>query len=109
MMSEPKSEITILCLANSRRPGGSCIAGKEFRGGKAGSWVRPISNRNTHEISALEQRCTDGKALNLLDVVSIPTVEPRPIGHQTENRLIQTGKPWERKSQATWEQIVAAA
>lgn len=108
MPSEPKYEMSILCLANSRRPGGSCVAGKEFVGGKTRAWVRPVSRRNTHEISALEQRYKDEQSLALLDIVSIPMIEPRPMGHQTENHVIAGGHSWTKKAQATWPQITAA-
>lgn len=98
----------MLCLANSRRPGGYCVAGKEFTGGKAGNWVRPVGDRPSHEVSALEQRYKDGKHLELLDIVSIPLLEPRPAEHQTENHLIATGRSWVKTSRATWPQIVTA-
>jgi hypothetical protein len=106
--SEPKYQKSILCLANSRRPSGYCVAGKEFTGGKTGVWIRPISGRASHEISALEQRYEDGKSLALLDIVSIPMLEARPVDHQTENHLIATGRSWIKTSRATWPQIVAA-
>ena len=51
---------TILCLANSRRPGGRCVAGKEKINNQFGGWVRPVSNRPTEEISQKEGRYKDG-------------------------------------------------
>jgi len=108
MASEPKYQKSILCLANSRRPGGYCLAGKEFTAGKAGAWIRPISNRASHEISALEQRYEDGNSLALLDIALIPMIEPRAVEHQTENHLIATGRFWTKTSRATWPQIIAA-
>lgn len=98
----------MLCLANSRRPGGYCVAGKEFARGKAGTWIRPISGRPGHEISPLEQRYENGKHLELLDFITIPFLEPRPLEHQTENHLIATGRSWVKTSRATWPQIGAA-
>ena len=34
----------IVCLANSRKRGGRCVAGKELLAdGRAGGWIRPVS------------------------------------------------------------------
>jgi len=52
---------TILCLANSRKTSGRCIAGKEWNNGNPGSWFRPVSSRATHEISEEERRFQSGQ------------------------------------------------
>ena len=39
----PQTVKRIVCLANSRMPGGNCVAGKEVLvGGKIGGWIRPV-------------------------------------------------------------------
>lgn len=45
----------IICLANSRKMSGPCIAGLETEGSQIGSWIRPGSGRPTQEISPSEQ------------------------------------------------------
>ena len=41
----------IVCLANSRKLGGRCIAGKELLAdGVSGSWIRPVSHREFEEV-----------------------------------------------------------
>ena len=95
--------VTIVCLANSRKPpSGRCIAGKEKAGGAYGKWVRPVSVRPTHEISEEERRFEDGTSPRLLDVITIPIIAPTPAGHQTENVLIDAAYYWEKVGTATW-------
>src|SRR5690349_16424769 len=74
----------LICLANSWRPGGRCIAGIDRA---TGAWIRPVPA----ETDAIpETRCTVGAtALALLDVfdvgVSMPKETPR---YQRENRQL---------------------
>ena len=61
----------IVCLANSRKMSGRCIAGLEIEGDQVGGWIRPVSNRSTEEISLFEQRFEDGSEPDLLDIVEV--------------------------------------
>ena len=86
----------IICLANSRKLGGLCIAGKEILGdGLAGGWVRPIGARPSEAILEHEQRYEDGSYPQVLDVIDILLLGPRPKDHQQENWLINEGR-WVR-------------
>lgn len=92
---------TMVCLANSTKTGGFCVAGKEaVKGGFAG-WLRPVSARATAEISSAESQCTDGSWPHLLDVLEIPILRPAPHGHQTENQLIDQGR-WKKVGKLDW-------
>ena len=51
----------IVCLANSRKMSGRCIAGKEVLDTGYGEWIRPISKRETAEISEEEMRFENGE------------------------------------------------
>lgn len=87
----------VVCLANSRKKGGRCFAGKEVLGeGRYGSWIRPVSAREKEEIKASEERFYDGNYPQLLDVISIPMIMPKPHGHQSENHLIDPKKKWRK-------------
>jgi hypothetical protein len=39
----------LVCLANSRKSGGRCIAGRELLTGNLGEWIRPVSDRKNEE------------------------------------------------------------
>ena len=93
----------IVCLANSRKLAGRCIAGREWSAGRgAGSWVRPVSAREGQEVSEYERQYEDGGDPRVLDVVSIPVLEPRPDGWQTENWLLDPESYWRKEGTYSW-------
>lgn len=98
----------IVCLANSTKTGGRCIAGREWGGREAGDWIRPVSMRPTHEISTTESRYhhDGGGQPALLDVVRIPLVEHRPLAHQTENYTIDERYSWARVGRVSWRDVL---
>ena len=101
-------EKTILCLANSRKLSGRCIAGKEKLDDEIGGWVRPVSGRPSEEISEEERRYKNGRSAQVLDVIHVPMREPRPSAHQTENHLIDDECYWEKIGSANWMEVQAA-
>ena len=85
----------IVCLANSRMPGGNCIAGKELRDdGVPGFWVRPVSGRDDEGVAEEESRYLDGGTPHLLDVMEVPVLDAKPKGHQRENWLLDPNHRW---------------
>jgi hypothetical protein len=101
---------TIVCLANSRKPpsGGRCIAGRECRSGKFGEWVRPVSERDTREVSEEERRYEDGTDPKALDIVSIKMKQPLPHDHQQENHLLDDGYHWAKSGRLSWADLLTA-
>jgi len=82
----------ILCLANSYKTGGRCIAGIDI---ETGEWIRPIPNNINKAIGF--QRMINGREPELLDILEIPVENYGPDeGCQPENRLIKRGR-WEQK------------
>lgn len=81
----------IICLANSRKMQGRCVAGlrTDSRG-----WVRPVSQRDYGELLPQHYRCGRHGDARVLDVVEIPLLEHRPLPCQPENWLIDDTVPW---------------
>ena len=85
---------TIVCLANSFRHGGSCVAGIEYENGQFSDCIRPTSHRNDHAINNDEKTCSNGERCNVLDILKISFDQHVPMGHQTENWLITQNVRW---------------
>ena len=89
-MSESK---TIICFANSAKHNAHCIVGREiFPDGRIGGWIRPVGDRERGEILRSECQYQDGKVPELLDVIRLPLISPKPNQHQQENWLIGSEK-----------------
>ncbi len=87
----------IVCLANSRKLSGRCIAGREWDQEKrAGDWIRPVSVRKSQEVSEYERQYEDGSDPRLLDIIDIPMKRPQPEDHQSENWLLDPEYYWEK-------------
>lgn len=97
----------VVCLANSRKPSGRCVAGREIVGGSAGPWVRPVSSRPGEEVSEDERQYDDGSDPLVLDVLDIPLLHHRPHACQTENWVVDPNQYWRRVRRADWPAIQA--
>ncbi len=76
----------IICLANSYKHNGRCIAGID----EAGRWVRPVSSSKKRAIDK-ETRLIDGNEPQILDILEIPLHAHGPTdGCQPENKLLKT-------------------
>jgi hypothetical protein len=87
----------IICLANSYKHGGRCIAGINP---ESGVWVRPIPDTKDRAITE-PMMLIDGKEPQVLDVIEIPIEAYGPDeGCQPENRLLKPGK-WKKVGRIT--------
>lgn len=91
----------MLCLANSFKSGGRCVAGLDWAGGAAGGWLRPVlAGRGDGCLP--EERMSDGSPLRPGDIVGVPFLREVPHLHQTENRLVRPGVPWKPLGRLDW-------
>ena len=96
----------MVCLANSRKKGDRCIAGKELLAdGSPGDWVRPVSGREDEAVNEIERRYRDGTEPAVLDVIDVPLIEARPKGHQQETWLLNPGHYWTREKRISVEDL----
>lgn len=99
---------TIVCLANSRKLSGRCLAGREVSGGSFGSWIRPVSARSTEEVSEQERAYQNGSDPRVLDVVDVPLIEPKPKTFQSENWLLDPDRYWVKRGRLAYDQLLSA-
>jgi len=102
-VTSPNIEEQIVCLADSRKHSGRCIAGKRTQDKM---WVRPVSQSTCHEISDSNRQYQNGSFPRLLDIIHIPLVSVRPAEHQTENMLIDCRFYWEKRGKCNWETLL---
>lgn len=99
---------TIVCLANSRKLTGRCVAGKEWNGQTAGLWCRPVSARDRGELTAERWYARTWRDPQLLDIVQVTLVGPRPSGCQSENHLVDSSVRWQFRGRVTPEHLVGS-
>ena len=95
----------IVCLANSFKTGGTCVAGKEVNANGFGPWIRPVSARPTNEVSISESRYEDGIAPKLLDIIDVHLMNSAPQHHQTENHVIDATQRWTKVGALPWSML----
>ncbi len=87
----------MVCLANSRKLSGRCIAGRLWSAEEgAGHWIRPVSERVNQEVSEYERQYEDGSDPRILDIIDVPVLKSQPEGCQTENWLLDPEYYWEK-------------
>lgn len=96
----------IVCLANSRKLSGRCLAGKDPQSAK---WIRPVSDRPHEEVSEHERNYEDGSDPRVLDIIDVPLKAPSPRSYQSENWLLDPDYYWIRRGRASWSVLAALA
>ena len=80
--------LDVICLANSWKHGGRCVAGLRMDGG---GWVRPVSREPGGVLLAWHYTLASGGEAALLDVLQMRLVGPQPEPHHPENWLMDYG------------------
>ncbi len=97
--------ITMVCLADSRKIGAHCVAGKIAVGRNKGRWIRPISDREDSALTDRDICYRNGRMPNLLDVISIAVKKPSPSNHQQENWIIDETAHWKKEGELKLDQL----
>ena len=99
----------IVCLANSRKPGGSCVAGIEIADEQRLGWIRPVSGREDQAVNDGEQRYEDASQPRVMDIIEVPLLSAQPHEHQQENWLLDGTQRWVKVGEARWEDLTRLA
>ena len=94
----------IVCLANARKDGERCLAGKELLpDGSSGGWIRPISDqRRSGALVEQERVYVDRTEPALLDIVNIRVSSANPESYQRENWVLTHASQCARDGQIAW-------
>ena len=84
--------VEIVCLANSWKRGGRCVAGLRTDGT---GWVRPVSAEPEGALQAKHYQLAWGREAALLDILNVPLLGPQPAPHHPEDWLVDTTR-WKR-------------
>lgn len=99
---------TMVCLANSRKLGGRCVAGLVLNSQGNSTWLRPVSNYGHGELNS-ERICQDGSDPQLLDILKLSLLKPKPLGCHQEDVLIDPNKKWQIQGRLTYHEALKLA
>jgi len=91
-MRVEENERRIICLANSKKFKGRCLAGKLYTHGRIGGWIRPVSNRADDSLNKIEREVGKDTEPQLLDILEFGIKKSVASGHQIENWLINSNR-----------------
>jgi len=96
---------TFVCLANSRKHNGRCLAGRALHNGTYSKWIRPVTKHLAEELQGNEHCLQSGKDAAILDLIEIKLREPKGRLHQQENWLIDTSVPLKKNGSMDLEEV----
>lgn len=92
----------LICLANSRKHNGRCVAGLRTDGQ---GWLRPVGLGQGGVLYPPHYTLADRTEAGVLDLLRVDLTEPRPAPHQPENWLIGCAR-WELLARPAGPQII---
>jgi putative nucleic acid modification protein with dual OB domain len=84
-------EIEFICLANSYKLGGRCVAGLKTDGG---GWIRPVPADSTTTLLSVHYQLASWGEPQVLDVIRLGLTKPAPLSFQPENYAMERRR-WE--------------
>lgn len=91
----------IICLANSDKNGGRCIAGLKTDGS---GWLRPVSTQSDGKLYPNNYILDTNREPELFDILEIECSHHRPAPHQPENWVI-TPRKWRFVNHPTLQKV----
>ena len=79
-------DIEFICLANSWRESGRCVAGIRTDGA---GWIRPVSATGGGRLTQADYTYDNGQPARVLDVIRVSVAEHSPLPHQPENWTLE--------------------
>ncbi len=77
-------KVRFICLANSRKNNGRCVAGICTDNQ---CWIRPVSSLKDGTLN-YEYKMSNGAEAALFDEIEVELISPKPVPHQPENWLV---------------------
>jgi hypothetical protein len=96
---------TIICLANSRKPKGHCVAGKEKLGNGSWRWLRPVGTTESREVTDADIKFNDDQYTRPLDIVEIEFSKQDDHPYQAENVVIDPDQYWIKTGNVTLDDL----
>ena len=96
---------TFVCLANSRKHNGRCLAGKALFNGTYSKWIRPVTEHPSEELQWPEHCLQSGEDASILDLLEIELLQPKGKQHQQENWLMDVSVPLKKKGPISLDDI----
>lgn len=96
----------MICLANSRKLSGRCVAGKITDGQKKGTWIRPVGTSQTHEITERDRGYANGASAQKLDIIKVTYRSQQVPSFQCENHVIDDAVYWEKTGEVALADLV---
>lgn len=92
--------VNIICLANSNKLGGRCVAGLELNyRSKPVRWIRLIGDNHPKGLTFHDYRYRNYQIPKVFDVINIPVVSHQPSSYHVENWLIDTSRYWYKRGE----------
>lgn len=95
----------IVCLANSRKGGDRCLAGKEIMNHKVAGWIRPVGSGRENAVTTAERTCDDRSEVDPLDVVDVPLSGRAFHEFQVEDYRLARGELLRKRGRLGWDRL----